>query len=515
VLRQVLACRRSCEGGAVSPRASEGVVPRLRRIPTLAGPPQVPLLLVLLISVCGTTLVTGCAREDRDRSDSARVDPQRAPDVLLITVDTFRADRTSLLGNPRDTTPELRHIAAAGMSFDHALSTASWTLPSLASIQTGRLPSVHGAVVAESKLPRGIGTLAQAFAAAGYQTRAAVAHSFAGSKYGFDRGFDRFDESQARGHDAVTSEPLTRIVLHFARSADPSRPIFLWVHYFDPHFSYVRHPGFASWTRAEAAADSSRTRHWPDLITAGTLQRALDDLQRRGEVFPPAWLAEVEETYDEELAYTDHWIGELCRGWRNGREGRDGVVAITGDHGEYFLDRGRFFHGRDVYAPLVHVPLVLGGDLAPRWRGKRRSEVVSLLDLGRTLLDLAGADSERFPGRDLLDPSPRDDPVYTEGNYAWGEDDRKVGVVLDGLELIRHLDSSRLELYDLERDPHESRDLWPGRLDATPESLRERARRLRGLALDYPPESDAPLEAETVELSESERARLRSLGYTP
>ena len=158
-------------------------------------------------------------------------------------IDTLRADHMEAYGYDRRTAPVFDRLASSGVRFQHALSQAPWTLPSMASLHTSLYPSQHGAVGADTALPQAAETLAERLGTLGYHTVAVVSHEFITANHGFAQGFDVFDESNVVGHEAVTSTDLTLTAL--ARLGGMSEPFFLWVHYFDPHFTYVRHSKFS------------------------------------------------------------------------------------------------------------------------------------------------------------------------------------------------------------------------------------------------------------------------------
>ncbi len=396
-----------------------------------------------------------CGGADSQSSEQATV-PSGARNVILISIDSLRPDRLGAYGHGRDTSPALDALAERGVVFEHAIAQAPWTLPSMASMLTGLLPSEHGAVSASTRLGAANQTLAEALQARGYFTVGVVSHLFVGSRYGFQRGFEIFDETQIKGHDAVTSQDLTRRALFHLDEADRTRPFFLWVHYFDPHFTYVRHRdiGFADGYDGKL----------PERISAHGLNDALSESQQSGAAFPERDLQYVEAVYDEEIAYTDRWIGRLLEAFDEPSLEESTLVIVTADHGEYFLERGRFFHGKDVYEPLVHVPLVIGGAIPPSLRGRRVKPSVEVASIPKTVLRWTGADDSHFRGHDLLAVASGEQglagPVLAEGSYAWGDDDRRRAVVLEGWKLIRNLDDDSYELYDLKSDPGERNDLW-------------------------------------------------------
>jgi arylsulfatase A-like enzyme len=374
----------------------------------------------------------------------------RPPNLILVTVDTLRADHTQVCGYARPTTPNLARLGAEGVRFANTIAQAPWTLPSMASLHTSLYPRQHGAIGGELALPAAAETLAERLQARGYHTIAVVSHSFVGSSHGFAQGFEIFDETNLQGHEAVTSAALTHTALE--RVANVGEPFFLWVHYFDPHFTYIRHP--------EYGFSTGYTGHLPPKISAKRLKET---------TVSSADLVYIQAIYDEEIALTDEWIGKLWAGLSARPGAEHDVLVVTADHGEYFQERGRFFHGKDVYQELVHVPLLIAGAIDPALRGALVTAAVETRSLPRTLLNLAGGDGAVFGGADLLEVarSGRAPPVFTEGSHAFGEDARKVAVVLDGWKLIHDLDQDRFELFALASDPSERDDRWPSDGDAS------------------------------------------------
>jgi arylsulfatase A-like enzyme len=423
---------------------------------------------------------------------------ESAPNIVLITVDTFRADHLGSYGYHRATSPRLDELAARGVRFDRAWSQAPWTLPSMATAHTSLYPSQHRAVEAETPLARKWVTLAEVLQNAGYRTLAVVSHLFVGSRLGFDQGFGVFDESNALGDDAVSSPQITVTALRaLSREMPMSQPFLLWVHYFDPHFSYVRKPkfGFADGYRGKLRSP----------IKAAKLKELEQESQ-------PQDIAFIESIYDEEVAFTDEWIGELVRGVDEIVGKRPTLFFVTGDHGEYFMEHERLGHGRDVYEELIRVPLIVAGDLDPALQGRVVKETVELASLARTITRLAGLNPERFGGEDLLELArsggePR--LSYSEGTYAWGSDDRKLGVASrDGWKLIHNLDRDTFELYHLAGDPGESTNLW----GVDDEDAVAAGTRLQAALREFDFQSERP--AAVIELTDEERERLHALGYS-
>ena len=418
--------------------------------------------------------------------------PLQTPNVVLVTIDTLRADHLEAYGYERPTAPFIARLASSGVRYARAVSQAPWTLPAMASVHSGLYPIQHGAFEAETALPEVAETLAERLQQVGYSTVAVVSHEFVSAKHGFSQGFEVFDESNVLGHEAVTSRDLTMAAL--ARLGEVSEPFFLWVHYFDPHFSYLRHPevGFAD---GYAGA-------LPDQLTSGRLiaeqHRPLadDDLDY------------IKAVYDEEIAHTDEWIGTLWQGLEDRYGADDTVVILTADHGEYFLERGRFFHGKDVYGELVDVPLLIAGAIGPELRGVVVQSVVETRSIPKTVMGLLGLPGDLFNGVDLLEVARggANIPAIAEGTYAFGTDERQVGVEYDGWKLIHRLDDNGYELYDLAADPRQRNDLF-AQYGVEHEIVAGMLRRLAGLR-------DLPrLQPQPVGLTPEAIERLRGLGY--
>jgi len=418
------------------------------------------------------------------------------PDLVLITIDTLRADRLELYGHGRETSPALTALGQAGMTFENAVSQAPWTLPAMASIHTGLYPSQHGVMQANRQLGPHAVTLAELLSQHGYETAAVISHTFTSRRYGFDQGFDRFDEQWIATEQDVSSEHLTRTALSsYDVSGNASR--FLWVHYFDPHYSYLRHPeyGFADGYQGDLGDEVSHQK------LGGSDELEAEKLSEQDKRY-------VLDVYDEEIRHTDHWIGRLIEGIRRIAGERPVVFLVTADHGEYFLERGRYGHGKDVYRELVHVPLILAGDHPGITTGERLSDPVETASIPATLMELAGIAEHPFRGRSLLQVS-RAGPsvVFTEGTYAWGTKWRKRAVIADPWKLIRNFDDGSLELYHTRNDPAELVDRGGDpQLGPIQERLTALLDNFEQLALE--------VSSDQITVSDEERRLLEALGYT-
>ena len=408
-----------------------------------------------------------------------------APNVLLIVLDTVRADRLSLYGYGRPTTPRLESLAGRGVRFDRARSTAPWTLPSHASILTGRWPhqlsaDFHGPL--DAMYP----TVAEYLSSRGYSTGGFVANLYyASAETGLGRGFSRYEDhdispagilqcSTLVGRTIQTSAyrkdaaQVGRQFLSWVEGVPEGRPFFAFLNLCDAHDPYIPPPGSGTHfgVRPETSADEATLRDWffldKETLTARQVALAIDG-------------------YDDCIAYLDDQLGRLFD--ELDRRGRmeDTLVIVTADHGEHFGEHGLYGHASSLYDPEIHVPLLVvppGG--APGGRVVARS--VSLRDIPSTVADLAGFGPESpFPGRSLArhwdaEPGPTTaaDPVLSEVDEAaitppnQGHSPVFRGsmksLVVDETLYILNGDGVE-ELYDLDADPGEVRDL-AGRPDA-------------------------------------------------
>ncbi len=316
---------------------------------------------------------------------SAPADPR--PNVLLITVDTLRADHLGTYGFPLPTSPQIDALARDGVVFERAIAASASTAPAHASIMTSRYTREHsiGHDNGGTKLVSGR-TLAERFAESGYRTGAFVGNIMLQPRTGFDRGFEIFDG------ELVDSEPNRELIyeriaaITSERALDwlaqgDGRPVFLWVHYQDPHGPYLPpktpNPRF----RVPPAPGEKRLPTlYGDTGQGGIpAYQAIEGLDRP---------SQYQSLYSEEILYADAWIGELVEAFSDSGSSRESIVLLTADHGESLGEEDYWFaHGHTTLPPLSHVPFILR---APGIAPGRSAKVVSHVDVLPTLLDLAG-----------------------------------------------------------------------------------------------------------------------------
>jgi arylsulfatase A-like enzyme len=285
------------------------------------------------------------------------------PNVILIVVDTLRADHLSCYGYERKTSPVIDAFADENLKFDLAMATAPWTAPSVASIFTGLYPTAHGVGghaspeqadqerVRAAVLDQGFETLAEALRRNGYSTGGVTGNAWVADYLGFAQGFDEFTTLDYRPAALINSHAVEII----KKLAGQPQPFLFYVHYMDPHGPYRPPKGL--------------------LVGLGEpLREAPHIPSERGQI----------DLYDGEIRYVDSQIGILFDQLRAWELFRDAVIVLVSDHGEQFREHGETGHGQNVFNYLVHVPLILK---APGLQG-RVEEAVSILDIYPTILEL-------------------------------------------------------------------------------------------------------------------------------
>lgn len=381
--------------------------------------------------------------------------PVTKPNVLLITIDTLRADRVG-----RGLTPALDALTAGGVRYTGARSTAPLTLPSHTSIMTGSLPSEHG--VHLNGLTLGARpTLARAFQEAGYRTGAFVGAYVLDRSFGLSAGFDTYDDRVQRdpsGTARLEAERRGDIVVDAALKWLPggSQPFFAWIHLYDPHAPYNPPQAFLEKARGNA--------------------------------------------YDGEVAFADAQVGRVLDWLRTSGQATRTIVAVTGDHGEGLGDHGELTHGMLAYDATLRVPLILAlppDQAGQEGAGHTNDAPASLADLAGTLLRAAGLAVPAGMRHGALGGSGE---AYAETEYPRTAGWHDVGALaFDQWKLVVSADA---ELYDVAADPGETRNLAADK-PAVVDGARKRLARLR---ISTSPASPAALPADAAD-------RLRALGY--
>jgi arylsulfatase A-like enzyme len=303
----------------------------------------------LLISILSVLVLSSCGGK------------KERPHILLITVDTLRRDHLGVYGYFRDTSPFIDRLAKKGLMFRHAVVPQPLTSPSHASILTSLHPLSHGLTMNGMPLHKNVQTLAEVLKASGYYTVGTVGVKLMAKKFKFARGFDSFSDSWNPGVDfnnkhertalSVNESLYKQIDTYLSGAADKEKPLFIWVHYFDPHAPYN-------------GRDHIKFKNTPD---EGEKQR--DKFIRR---------------YDMEVRFTDEHIKKLFAFLAEKGLTERLLTCFTADHGEQLGEHGRFARHADIYSETVFVPLIFHGPGIPK--GKTVDSYVSTLDIAPTLL---------------------------------------------------------------------------------------------------------------------------------
>lgn len=403
----------------------------------------------------------------------AQAPEKSAPNVILITIDTLRADHLGCYGYQKIKTPNIDALAADGARFARAFTPVPVTLPSHTAMLTGTYPMLNGMHdFSGNKLNPQQRTLASVLKQSGYVTGAVVASAVLDSRFGLNQGFDfyydHFDFSRLEESNLDEMERPGNIVADQVLDwlgKNSQKKFFLWMHLYDPHYPY----------------------HPPDPFSREYADRP----------------------YDGEIAFADEQVGRLLRFLKDRGLYQNSVIVLSGDHGESLGEHGEKTHGFFIYNATMHVPLIIHSP------GKSAAltvaDNVSLVDLMPTVLAAVGADIPRqVQGRSLLpllheEKANSDRAVYGETflpriHFNWSE--------LRGAENLKYhfIDAPRPELYDLTKDPGELRNLFLEK-KAVAEEMRAQ---LAGLIRDN---SSGKELAEKTGLDPALMERLKSLGY--
>ncbi len=382
--------------------------------------------------------------------------PDRPASLLLVTLDTVRADHLSTYGYSRPTAPTLDALARRGVVFDDVIAVAPETQPSSAALLTGQLPAALGIHGNAQPLDARFPTLAEHMSTAGYRTAAFVSgFPLVARLSALDRGFSHYDDTlpDPRGPAARVqraAEKTAAAAAAWLADLDETTPFFAWVHFYDAHGDYRPIPPYSGRFEPEAPGKPVARARIP------RYQR-LDD-----ETDAAVYVAR----YDEEILRVDAALGRLLDGLASRGRLDDTLVAVTADHGESLGEHDYYFdHGNELYAASLRVPFVIAGP-GVEAAGTRYPALVAGHDIGPTLLALLGLPA--LPGasgraHDLRRAAPNE--VLSEARFAPYPklaEDSDVGPKLSArtrdLTLILRAADGRVELYDRTNDPHEQHD---------------------------------------------------------
>lgn len=483
-------------------------------------------ILITLGAIVAIALTTSLVRCGRKPS---------GPNVILISIDSLRADHLSCYGYPRKTSPNLDALAQSGVLFETSVSTTSWTLPSHAAMLTGLPDVVHGATDIDKWLDGSRVTLAEKFKDAGYATGGFFSGPFLHPGYGFAQGFDQYIDCSTYGDDVVKSKDIgaaldlmhekapkeqnnERVLENVGAWIDKSdgKPFFLFVHLWDVHYDWTPPAAYDKFTdpRYDGPLDGTGIT----AIDWKTVGRADRDIQH------------LRDLYDGEILWTDHVIGRLLAKLKAAGLDDNTIIAVTADHGDEFFEHDGFTHRNTLHEEVVRTPLIIRGPAGGQLPGERSlppgtrvKEQAAVYDVAPTLLALAGLPP--FPvaeGRSLLPavhgrrvrPTEATPESLLVGDLqAANAKHFFFSLRHDTWKIIVDWEIGKHFVYDLVNDPGEQRPLAesdyplpPAELDAL---CRDARQRLSKLASRLPPIGDR----DTPSLPAMQEKHLRSLGY--
>jgi len=384
---------------------------------------------ILLALVCILFIIVSTGKKIHEYTFLARLPTARpdAPNVLLITLDTLRADHLSTYGYHRPT-PNLDQFARERIMFEYALATSSWTLPTHATIMTGLYTHEHLAdIFPNGKLDSKFYTLSEAFSDNGFVTAAFIANEgICNASRGFDQGFSYYNdifwsfENWLRWTN-ITKELVESIRLNERfnwyyigrKTADDmnqqfnnwlnikhNRPFFVWLNYFDPHDPY----------------------YTPDPTKILYINKKDNGNPGKFGIGPHGWAGELNEQekkaqidgYDSSISYLDDRLGRLFQILKHENFYDNTIIIITSDHGEGFGEHGLYGHGNSLYRESLHVPLIIRYPATIK-SGQIFTKPVSLADLAATITQLSGlSNSQEFSGKNLLERHSETEPLLAE-----------------------------------------------------------------------------------------------------
>ncbi len=495
----------------VGPRLFRGGIGRLFE-------PRTALALVAVVGIGGAIASAALGKDAGIGADAPAIPANLAanPNLILIMVDTLRADHLSCYGGPDAVdTPNLCRLARDGGSIFDGFAHASWTKPSAATLLTSLLPTTHGVMSKPSALSPDVTLISEVLQQRGYATGGIATNTNLTESFGFDQGYDEY-HYLAPDYIAGAEESSSKLLLYqiarrvyfmlkpglrvgdFYQPANVVNDVafdfldrhqderfFLFLHFMDPHDPYFEHP-------YNGRGIDRATNQQPD----------------------PALAGEMHELYRGEIEYLDGEFGRLLQKLEALGIYDDSVIVLVADHGEEFFEHGGWWHGMTLYEEQIRVPILVkwrkGERLAP---ADARGHVVGLLDVTPTLLARAGAEkTDAMLGVDLaLTPDERPEP----NRLVFSEEDHE-GNVLRAVrtETWKYIEANEgnprglapLELYDVTQDPNERSDLSAAQ-SAQIAELQQYADAQQKLA------ETGTFEAGEAELSAAEREALCNLGY--
>lgn len=414
--------------------------------------------------------------------------------VVLIVIETLRADHLSCYGYNRNTSENLDKLAKEGALFKRCFAQAPWTLSSLASIFTSLYPSSHNVNAPDSYLSPEAKTLAEILKENGFLTQGFISGNFARGKYGLSQGFDNYNEDNVLGRNRVSSYQLTDDAIEWLRSNSKDR-FFLFLHYYEPHYNYMYHREFSFYKEKSKNIYSNIP---------------IEEIREKADLLDDEDMETLIGYYDGEIKLVDHCLGKLFDEMHKLGIYDKTIIVVTSDHGEEFGVHGYFGHTYTIYNDVLHVPLIMrtpNADITNRIV----NEVVSSIDIMPTILNLVEIKSDYdFQGTDLSEYFRKEEhAIDREISIAetWNKWFRKSLQTKEWKLTVNDIDGvTYYELFNLFHDPQETKNLT----ELHKEKFIEYKQRLSSQMKII---QKRIFEEGKVEQTNKELDKLRSLGY--
>lgn len=429
-------------------------------------------------------VVSGCGKKEPVK-----------PNVIIISIDTLRADHLGCYGYPRPISPAIDKIASQGLLFEDVSTTSPWTLPAHASLLTGLYPSRHGVKSENSKISVDITTLASVLAQNGFATGAVVNSEYLGREYGFAQGFDFYSRLPEIHNALGVATAITAQAVDWLAENKNER-FFLFLHYYDVHSDY------SSLRRYE----TQFVGPYSGLVDGSTSQLLRF---RKGQFdLNKADVKHLSDLYAAGVRQMDDDLKKLFAFLKKQKLLDKTLLIITSDHGEEFLDHGGVLHGRTQFQELIHVPLIIRAPGIPR--DKRINYPASLVDVMPTVLTMLDIPApSSIDGIDLSSlwqkggTQPPTTFIFAEADHYNIKHDIKRAIRHQQYKLHYDLLTKETQLYDLANDPKEKVNIISEH-NPMAESLLKRLKKF------MQSEKTAP---KRTPLSPQEIEKLKSLGY--
>lgn len=347
--------------------------------------------------------------------------------IILILIDTLRADHLGCYGYHRNTSPEIDKLANEGIIFKNMLAQTSWTRPGTASILTGLYPKNHGANTRDDTLAEEINLLSEILGKFGYTSYAYVANGNAGKNVGFNQGYEKFfqfqsDLNRPDQNIHVRSNELNDSLFKLIQQLENTTNNFIYVHYVDPHAPYI--------PKEKHFSRSNKITFSVDLVNTKKVHNMSKEKRRKT-------LKEMINAYDDEILFNDKMIGNLIRVLKKKNMYSNSIIIITSDHGEEFFEHGDLSHGMTLYEEQLRVPLIIR---LPHRVHREIYKIANQVDIGPTILSLLKIPVPQYmDGHDILDEKA------AERRYSFAELDLDTNIIFS----IQNMKNKFLEVVSL------------------------------------------------------------------